>query len=387
MSVRQLVLFDAVARHGTLKRAAAEFGLSQPAATQSIAALQERSGLDLIERRGRQNVLTAVGEALRQRLPATLARLEQGLAELGAENPRRACWHITRAQLTLMADLRRLGTLEHVVAAMGAERRAALRAVRTLEAQVGSRLLESAGGQTELTGAGIILADRLGNMPDEIDMIVRDLSSLADGSRPALVVGVMPDPGTAGLDAVVLGHLEAGFDAQLVIVEGHLDDLVGRLILGKVDLIVGHVPDQDRKELTWRVLERSSFVVVARKQHPMAGRRGVPLHDLVGQTWLLGSAGSDRRKASDILFAGRAQPRCRLVTAAAPLMTRVLAGNDDLAMMTERELAARSQSLCAIAHDAPRVVVTIGWACRHDWVPTPAQADFISRLESAFGGA
>src|ERR1041384_484017 len=49
-SLRQLHVFEAVARHKSIGRAAAAVNLSQPAATQAIAALESRFGVALFER-------------------------------------------------------------------------------------------------------------------------------------------------------------------------------------------------------------------------------------------------------------------------------------------------------------------------------------------------
>jgi LysR family transcriptional regulator of gallate degradation len=49
-SLRQLRVFEAVARHKSIGRAAASTGLSQPAVTQAIASLERRFGVALFER-------------------------------------------------------------------------------------------------------------------------------------------------------------------------------------------------------------------------------------------------------------------------------------------------------------------------------------------------
>ena len=63
MDLRQASYVVAVADHGTFTAAAASIPVSQPALSQSIAALERELGADLFHRIGRRVVLTAAGEA------------------------------------------------------------------------------------------------------------------------------------------------------------------------------------------------------------------------------------------------------------------------------------------------------------------------------------
>jgi len=64
MELRQLRAFEAAVRHGSLTRAAAELGLSQPAVSMQVQALEEELGLRLLDRLPRRVVPTAAGELL-----------------------------------------------------------------------------------------------------------------------------------------------------------------------------------------------------------------------------------------------------------------------------------------------------------------------------------
>ena len=84
-SLRQLQIFDAVARHLSYTRAAEELHLTQPAVFAQIKQLEEVIGLPLLERTGKQLHLTAVGHEVlatsRETLGA-LDRLEMRLADM-----------------------------------------------------------------------------------------------------------------------------------------------------------------------------------------------------------------------------------------------------------------------------------------------------------------
>lgn len=80
MIYTQIRAFDAVAREGSFSRAAQVLGLTQPALTIQVKALEERHGLKLLHREGRRVRLTEAGERLYS-LSRQLASLEELIEE------------------------------------------------------------------------------------------------------------------------------------------------------------------------------------------------------------------------------------------------------------------------------------------------------------------
>src|SRR6478752_6492589 len=76
MTLRQLVTFANVARLGSVKAAARELGVSEPAVSAAVGALRTEIGDELYVRQGHALVLTAQGERL-----ASLAAEIGGLAD------------------------------------------------------------------------------------------------------------------------------------------------------------------------------------------------------------------------------------------------------------------------------------------------------------------
>ncbi len=78
MTLGQLRTLLAVARHGSIGRAAAELVVTQPAVSASIAALERDLGVPLLAREGRGIRLTPAGETLARYAAECLALFEQG---------------------------------------------------------------------------------------------------------------------------------------------------------------------------------------------------------------------------------------------------------------------------------------------------------------------
>jgi DNA-binding transcriptional LysR family regulator len=78
-------VLQAVATHGSVAAAAGALHLSAPAVSQQLLALERETGASLIDRSGRQVILTAAGRLLAahgERIAAQLRQAERDLAEL-----------------------------------------------------------------------------------------------------------------------------------------------------------------------------------------------------------------------------------------------------------------------------------------------------------------
>lgn len=85
LTLRQLKVFEAVARHLSFSRAAAELHLSQPAVSMQVKLLEDAVGLPLFEHLGKKTFLTEAGRELfhsSRSIAAQLVELDQTLAQM-----------------------------------------------------------------------------------------------------------------------------------------------------------------------------------------------------------------------------------------------------------------------------------------------------------------
>ena len=76
ITLRQLRIFEAVARHSSVSRAATELHLTQPAVSMQLKQLEEQIGLPLIEQIGKRMVITEAGLELRNHAERFAAQTE-----------------------------------------------------------------------------------------------------------------------------------------------------------------------------------------------------------------------------------------------------------------------------------------------------------------------
>ena len=75
LTLRQLKIFDAVARHQSFTRASEQLHLTQPAVSMQVKQLEEAVGLPLFEQVGKQIYLTEAGEEMERYASSVLAIL------------------------------------------------------------------------------------------------------------------------------------------------------------------------------------------------------------------------------------------------------------------------------------------------------------------------
>jgi DNA-binding transcriptional LysR family regulator len=80
ITLRQLRIFEAVAQHLSISRAAADLHLTQPAVSMQLKQLEEQIGLQLLQQSGRRMSLTDAGQELRGYAQSIAAQM----TELGA---------------------------------------------------------------------------------------------------------------------------------------------------------------------------------------------------------------------------------------------------------------------------------------------------------------
>ena len=84
VTLRQLRVFEAVARHLSFSRAAAELHLTQPAVSMQVRQLEDMVGLPLTEQIGKKVYLTAVGDEVARHARLVAQQLREASEALTA---------------------------------------------------------------------------------------------------------------------------------------------------------------------------------------------------------------------------------------------------------------------------------------------------------------
>jgi DNA-binding transcriptional LysR family regulator len=116
LDVTRLRVIDAVARHGSVTKAAKELHYSQPSVSHHLARLETETGAQLLQRVGRGIRLTPAGQLLAERAAEIIGRIDAADAELSAH------LGLTTGRVRLAGFSSAIGSLvPRAVAALGNE--------------------------------------------------------------------------------------------------------------------------------------------------------------------------------------------------------------------------------------------------------------------------
>jgi len=203
--------------------------------------------------------------------------------------------HLTLQQLRLFHSVVRNGSYTRAAEEMHLTQPAVSIQIKRLEDQAGTPLLEQVGkkifpttaGKTVFAAASDVLA-RLAELDNEIEILKGEV-------RGPLQISVV----TTG--KYFMPHLLGRFLQQHPGVEPHLKftnraRVMERLLANEDDFVVmGQVPDDDRL-VSYPFLE-NILGFVAPPDHPLAGRKGLSLEEVIRERFIARETGSGTRQA------------------------------------------------------------------------------------------
>ncbi|MEU1365826.1 LysR family transcriptional regulator [Streptomyces sp. NPDC005803] len=200
VELRHLRALDALAEAGTVTGAAARLHMTQPALSRTLAQLEARVGVQLVDRSSRRLVFTSAGTALLGHGRAILAHLEAALADTRTvSRPLRigyTCAVLGQQTVPLLRSWRR--THPHV----------RLDVVRQDNSTAGLAtgdtdvaVLRTVPADPRIRTEALYTEDRVAALPDDHPLAGRDRVLLAElTARPDLPLALWPDTGTASPD-------------------------------------------------------------------------------------------------------------------------------------------------------------------------------------------
>ncbi len=377
LNLRHLRALVAVCDHGSISAAATAISISQPALTQGIVKLEKHLGLALFERRATGMRPTDAGALLRERVNAAFAQLAAGarlVAGPGFEPDRR----LTMAQLRSFLALVQAGSYAAAAGAIGLSEAAAHRAVHGMETALGRQLVERRGRGVALNHAGRRFARSCRLAIGEIEAAFSDLG--LDPGSAAIAIGTTPLA-----RALLVPEAMALMNAQQIpagfkVFEGSWGELVETLRDGVIDIIVGEVPAYDSPDIVKVPLYQEAAVIVAGRQHPLAGAKVPSPRALASYPWIIGPENSPLRAEWERLFASH-RPAAPIECGSIMIVGRLLTSSDMLTLATPDQVALQIRSgLLARVGPPLRERHTIGITLRQGWRPTVAQARFLQLL-------
>jgi DNA-binding transcriptional LysR family regulator len=260
--------------------------------------------------------------------------------------------------------LKDLHTLQ-IVAEAGSMAKASLRlalsqpaiskAISDMEHTLGAPMLDRSARGVELTEYGRVLVERSRTIFDEVQQGIKEIEHLADPTQGEVRIGTI-EPVSAVLSEVV-SRLARGYPKITYnITVGDTDMLVGKLRERTLDVVLTRWNALTQADdLAAETLYKSTLVVVADKNHPMAKRRRLVLADLMQEQWALSPPDTFLGRIVADLFECKKLPLPSSVVTTTSILMRLnlMANGPFLSVLPTTMLRHRSYKgwLCAVKVD------------------------------------
>ncbi len=392
LNLRHLRAFHEIARQKSISRAAERVHLSQPAITQALSKLERLVGTPFFDRVGRGMYLNEPGEIFLVRVQRTLELLQDGgrmALRAGSRNQGRGFRQFDR--LTTSAQLRALiavvqaGNFSLAARAIGISQPSLHRSARDLEKLSGIALFNRVSLGIELTPSARVLARYARLAFSELEQGIDEVQAWCGNDSGRIVIGTMPLARAEILPRAINAFLLQRPNIDISVIDGPYDDLLQGLRHGEIDLLTGALRQSlPILDVMQERLFSDPLAIVARAGHPLAGKAGLKLEDLMGYDWAVPRMGTPTRTYFDALFA-KEPPRHVVEASSLVLVRGLLAGSDRLAILSAHQMHHVEQLglLCRLDFDMRGTHRDIGITLRENWQPTATQSLFLTLLREA----
>lgn len=209
--------------------------------------------------------------------------------------------HITLHQLRLFHSLGKHLSFTRAAEDMHLSQPAMSIQIKRLEESIGMPLVEKMGKRLFLTEAGRELFDASRDVLDRLNALNEDMIGMQEGIKGPLSLAAIT------IAKYFMPHLLSVFLRDYPGVEPSLTitnqaKIIRRLEDNMDDLVImGRIPDN--MELEAEEFLDNPLVVVASPNHPLAGRKNIPLERIAEERFLSRELGSGTREARRRLFA------------------------------------------------------------------------------------
>jgi DNA-binding transcriptional LysR family regulator len=231
-----------------------------------------------------------------------------GTGASSLDKPRHAIRHLDLKHLRQLTEVADKGSIRAAAEALAITQPALSRSIRSIENELGLKLVERGPRGAELTPAGNRLLSYARIIDANLTSAENELRGLRDRSGKTEQIAFGMSWLTEQLIAARLIErvLRTRPGIRMSTVVGDYESLAPRLASGRLEFFVGPPPiGGARPGITTELLTNFPAGVVVRAAHPLAKQKKVTLEDLVAAQWILPVAGTIPRITYDNSFLRR----------------------------------------------------------------------------------
>ncbi|MGY5956501.1 LysR family transcriptional regulator [Kosakonia sp. BK9b] len=297
-----------IAERGTVSEAANKLFRTQSAITRSIRDLEHTLATPLFERHASGMMLTEMGKCVLPRAQRAIHELHQIPPLLGKlkrhsmHNEVEPVWLFNLRRLQIFLALYRLHHTQSVANSLGISQPAVSAALKVLEKGANGALFQRTPKGMMPTPIGREMAPFISRALNEIRHIPEDLAAQRGVLTGTVHVGALPLCRSSLLPRAIAQLVARHPGVKVVTNESAFNALVTELRAGDIDFILGALRQNDAvPDIHNQVLFEEELILLARPQHPLAGRELVP-DELAHTQWILPRDNTPARHLLDRAF-------------------------------------------------------------------------------------
>jgi LysR family transcriptional regulator of gallate degradation len=300
-----------VADTGSASRAATTLFRAQSAVTRAVQEIEEALGASLFERKPSGMLPTPVGRAVLARSERVFAELHELARWCAIRQSRRRtssdaglpAYLLNTRRLQLFSTLARHRHMPSAARTLGVTQPAVSSAIRILESGAGFPLFHRNPRGLLLTADGETFLLHVRRALNELRHVADDVAALRGSIQGVVTVGALPLGRTLILPEAVARVVTRYPKVRVITDESAYEALVAGVRAGDIDFILGALRANDAVSgLENEKLMSENLVVLARRDHPLAGASNLSIKDLADAQWILPRSHSPARGLFEAQF-------------------------------------------------------------------------------------
>ncbi len=288
------------------------------------------------------------------------------------------------AQVRYFNAVARHGSFSAAAKALGITQPGLTKAVRRLEASLDCALFTRLPRGVVLTQQGEALLRHASLLDVQLQDAQKEIRALAGGAVGELRIGAGPSWLGRALPRIVAGLTAEYPQLSFHVVGGYNSTLIESLSSGDLDLVVSALPDHTPAGLQAFPLTIDTISVVARRGHPLCGKRRAQPSSTLAYPWVLPGRDVLLRSRLEALFrvAGLEPPPAKIESDSISFIAAVLRDSDMLSFATTQILRSEMDGVVPLSIPGLTMTRSAGILFRTTSGATPATRAFIAAIKT-----
>jgi DNA-binding transcriptional LysR family regulator len=290
--------------------------------------------------------------------------------------------NLTLAQLQAFLQVASTSSFRAAAQALHVSQPALSRTIRIAEESIGARLFDRDTRHVALTATGRELLPIARRILEDFNGAFSELAQFLEGRSGLVTIAALPSIGIALLPQAISAFRREHPQVEFAFIEGPSGTLTAAVDAGQADFAVGVRPAPDLR-LKYRHLIEDPFVLLCRKDDPLATRASVPWTVLAGRPFLASTPPSSIRPITDAVFVQKGlQVRPAFECPSVAACGAMVAAGLGLTVLPHLALyLVNRESLATVPLQRPQIARHVGILTRAGRSLSPASRAFMATLE------